>query len=131
MDDSMIYRTLFLVFPILFMIVFLIVLSFFIINLFKLAKEKAYNDNQPKLTVDAKIVAKRDDINRHHSAGVNNMHHTQINTTYYATFQFDSGDRIELKIPRDKIGYLVEGDSGKLTFQGTRYFDFERQQSTV
>ena len=48
-------------------------------------------------------------------------------TTYFATFQFPSGDRLELEIPRDRFGYLVEGDSGKLHFQGTRFLDFQRQ----
>jgi len=33
---------------------------------------------------------------------------------------------MELEIPRDEFGYLVEGDKGKLTFQGTRFLDFER-----
>ena len=48
-------------------------------------------------------------------------------TTYFATFQFESGDRLELEIPRDRFGYLVEGDRGKLHFQGTRFLDFQRQ----
>ena len=47
-----------------------------------------------------------------------------------ATFQFESGDRLELKIPRDRFGYLVEGDTGKLHFQGTRFLDFQRQSQT-
>ena len=29
-------------------------------------------------------------------------------------------------IPTQDYGYLVEGDHGKLTFQGTRYLSFER-----
>ena len=42
------------------------------------------------------------------------------------TFQFDSGDRMELQMQGHEFGLLIEGDSGKLTFQGTRYLGFER-----
>jgi len=42
------------------------------------------------------------------------------------TFQFDSGDRMELKMQGHEYGLLIEGDQGKLTFQGTRYLGFER-----
>ena len=48
-------------------------------------------------------------------------------TIYYATFQFPSGDRLELEIPNSHFGYLVEGDRGDLTFQGTRFLDFQRK----
>ena len=54
------------------------------------------------------------------------MMHTTSSTRYYATFQVESGDRMELYIPRNEYGLLAEGDRGKLTFQGTRYLGFER-----
>ena len=47
-------------------------------------------------------------------------------TTYYATFQVASGDRMEFQVPRREYGFLVEGDRGRLTFQGTRFLGFER-----
>lgn len=47
-------------------------------------------------------------------------------TTYYATFQVESGDRMELEVDDSDYGMLVEGDTGKLSFQGTRYLGFER-----
>lgn len=34
---------------------------------------------------------------------------------------------MELRVPSHEFGLLVEGDAGKLTFQGTRYISFERQ----
>ena len=43
------------------------------------------------------------------------------------TFQVESGDRIELQVKGNEYGMLVEGDYGKLSFQGTRYLGFERQ----
>lgn len=54
--------------------------------------------------------------------------HTTSNTFYYATFQVESGDRMELHVPRNEYGMLVEGDNGRLTFQGTRYLGFERSR---
>lgn len=47
-------------------------------------------------------------------------------TTYYVTFQVESGDRMELHVSGIEYGMLVEGDYGKLTFQGTRYLEFVR-----
>ena len=74
------------------------------------------NNNSPRLSCEAVVVAKRTKVWGDHSR-----------TTYFATFQFESGDRLELQIPRDRFGYLVEGDKGKLHFQGARFLDFERQ----
>lgn len=44
----------------------------------------------------------------------------------YATFQVESGDRMELRLAGNEYGLLVEGDKGKLSFQGTRFLGFER-----
>ena len=48
-------------------------------------------------------------------------------TMYYVTFQVDSGDRIELNLNGNEYGMLIEGDKGKLSFQGTRYLGFMRE----
>ena len=68
-------------------------------------------------------MSRRTDVRRHDRAD-GAMPHTA--TTYYITFQVESGDRMELCIPSNEYGYLVEGDRGRLTFQGTRYLGFER-----
>ena len=47
-------------------------------------------------------------------------------TFYYVTFQFESGDRTEFSLGGTQFGMLVEADIGMLTFQGTRYLGFER-----
>ena len=57
----------------------------------------------------------------HHSNG--HHHHTH---TYHVTFEVESGDRMELKVSRNEYGMLVVGDSGRVSFQGTRYLGFER-----
>ena len=44
------------------------------------------------------------------------------------TFQVDSGDRMELSVTGQEFGLIAEGDTGKLTFQGTRFLGFERNR---
>ena len=85
---------------------------------------------RPRLTVEATVVAKRTDVSLHwHPAAgdASGAHgfHTTTASTCYATFQVESGDRMELQVGRD-YGLLAEGDRGRLTFQGTRYLGFER-----
>ena len=41
-------------------------------------------------------------------------------------FEVESGDRMEFAVQGQEYGLLIEGDYGKLTFQGTRYMGFVR-----
>jgi hypothetical protein len=78
--------------------------------------------------VPATVVAKRTNVSHHHhNHGGTGMHHTTHSTTYYVTFQVESGDRMELHVAGHEFGMLIEGDRGDLTFQGTRYLGFERK----
>jgi hypothetical protein len=47
-------------------------------------------------------------------------------TAYFATFELESGERLEFVLSGRAYGLLAEGDSGTLTYQGTRYHGFER-----
>lgn len=73
------------------------------------------------------VVSRRADVRVHHHNNTN-MHHT-TSTTYYATFEVESGDRMELHVPATEYGLLIEGDQGDLTFQGSRFLSFERKWS--
>lgn len=112
------------VFPIIFSIVFLLIASVIVIAIIKGITQWNKNNHSPRLTVQATIVAKRHNTSHHHHGSNMHMHHSS--TTYYATFQVESGDRMELLIPSTQFGYLVEGDTGRLSFQGTRFLGFER-----
>ena len=112
-------------FGILFTIVFVIVIGTFIVVAVKGISQWNKNNHSPRLTVPATVVAKRTNVSHHHSATNNHHHHTS--TTYYVTFQVESGDRMELLMTGNEYGMLIEGDFGKLTFQGTRYLGFERE----
>ena len=107
-----------------FSIPFLMFTVVFVVILVKIVGQWHNNNQSPRLTVEATVVAKRGHTTHHHDAG--NIHHSHSSTTYYVTFQFESGDRLELHVPHSQFGYLVEGDRGELTFQGTRFLGFER-----
>ena len=103
------------VFPMIFFVIFCFVFGTILSTAVKGAKQNHVNNNSPRITSEATVVTKRTKVWGDHSR-----------TVYFATFQFESGDRLELEIPHNQFGYLVEGDKGKLTFQGNRFMSFER-----
>lgn len=117
-----------MLFPIIFILIFIMIIFTFIKEITTWFK----NNNSPRLTVSARIVAKRQNTtyNTHSNAGdISGAHgfHTSSSTRYYVTFQVESGDRIELSVSGSEYGVLAEGDKGQLTFQGTRYLTFDRE----
>lgn len=113
-------------FNIIFTIVFILVIGTFVVILVKGISEWNKNNHSPRLTVPATIIAKRTNVSRHRHGGANSHHHYHTSTTYYVTFQVESGDRMEFHISGQEYGLLIEGDHGNLSFQGTRYLGFER-----
>ncbi len=84
------------------------------------------NNNSPVLTVDAKATGKRVSMSGSmHSSGMPS-HST---TSYHVTFEVESGDRFELNVTSDEYALISEGDTGRLTFQGTRFLGFERMNA--
>lgn len=112
-------------FEILFFLVFFLVIGMFIVTAVRGIAEWTRNNNSPRLTVPAVIVSKRAHTSRHHH-NHGGHHHTTHSTSYYVTFQVESGDRMELKLSGSEYGLLAEGDRGRLSFQGTRYLGFDR-----
>ena len=113
-------------FPILFIIVFIIVGGMFVVMAVKGVGTWNKNNHSPRLVVPAAGVAKRTDVSHHHH-GNSDSHHMSSSTWYYATFQVESGDRMEFSVSGAEYGLLAEGDRGRLSFQGTRYLSFERE----
>lgn len=113
-------------FQIMFTLTFVLVISVFVVTAVRGIREWNANNHSPRLTVPATVVAKRTNVTRHHHGGANGHHHHHTSTSYYVTFQVESGDRMELHVAGTEYGMLIEGDGGKLTFQGTRYLGFER-----
>lgn len=114
-------------FEIIFMIVFFLVIGTFIATFVKGAAQWNKNNHSPRLTVDATVVTKRTNVSSHHHANAGDAgFHSSSSTTYYVTFQVASGDRMEFHVSGNEYGMLVEGDHGKLSFQGSRYLGFEQ-----
>ena len=109
-----------------FILVFVLIIGTIIANLVRGARQWSKNNNSPRLTVPATVVAKRENVSSSHHHSVNHHHHHHTSTTYYVTFQVESGDRMEVQVPGNEYGMLVEGDYGNLSFQGTRYLGFVR-----
>lgn len=108
--------------PVLFFIPFILVFVVIAAVIIKGVMQNGRNNKLPRLSVGVNVVAKRTSVHTHHN---NNGFDTTSNT-YYMTFQFDSGDRMEFIVPSDVYGLCAEGDFGNLTFQGTRFISFER-----
>ncbi|MER2126263.1 DUF2500 domain-containing protein [Solibacillus sp.] len=104
--------------PIFIFVVFVIIIGTIILAIFSSIKQGVKNNNSPLLTVPAEVAAKRIHVQGDHSR-----------TTYYVTFEVQSGDRMEFTIDGKEYGMLVEQDVGLLSFQGTRYISFERQRT--
>ncbi len=116
------------VMPFFVMAIFILVFIVIIITVIKSLTQWNQNNRSPVLTVNAKVVTKRADVRQtmHNQANNTSMNYTSSHTSYYITFEVESGDRMELPVSASEYSMLVEEDAGKLTFQGTRYLNFDR-----
>ena len=118
-------------FEIFFMVMFIAVFGLIIVNIVSGVGEWNKNNHSPRLTVEATVVSKRLEVSHHQhgNAGDETGAHgytTTSSTAYYVTFQVESGDRMEFHVNGSEYGMLVEGDRGKLNFQGSIYLGFVR-----
>ncbi len=109
-----------------FTLVFVLVIGLFIYAVVQAIARKQKNDASPRLTVLARVVSRRQEV-IHHARNMNDgVYHTSSTTRYFVTFQVESGDRMELELDGSDFGMIAEGDEGRLSFQGTRFLDFQR-----
>lgn len=109
-----------------FFLMFFLILGMFIAVFVKGIGEWNKNNHSPRLIVEATVTAKRNHVSHHHNNHGTGVSHSSSSTSYYVAFEVETGDRMELRVSGSEFGLLVEGDYGKLTFQGTRYLGFER-----
>ena len=91
-------------FQIIFYLIFATVIGGFIVTAVRGISTWHKNNNSPRLTVHATVVSKRQNTSVHHHHNDNTAMHTGPD-----------------------YGLLAEGDTGDLTFQGTRYLGFDRR----
>lgn len=101
-------------------IVFAIVIMTFVTSLVKGVGQYARNNRMQEESIPARLVGKR----THTWGGHGNM---SAHTSYYATFETEDGKRLEFSASSKFFGTHVEGDTGILTHQGTRFIKFERE----
>ena len=122
--DFRMHSFMFDIFPIIFSIMFLLIAGVIVFTIIRGFSQWSKNNHSPRLTVQATVVAKRHHTSHHHHSTEIHMHHSS--TSYYATFQVESGDRMELLITRTQFVYLVEGNIGLLSCHGARISSFSR-----
>ncbi len=118
-------------FEIMFTIVFVMIIGVFVVTAVRGISTWNKNNHSPRLSVNAKVVSRRTDVTHHSHANAGDAsgahgYSTSSSTWYYVTFQVESGDRMEFSVTGSEYGMLAEKDTGKLSFQGTRYLGFER-----
>jgi Protein of unknown function (DUF2500) len=117
-----VFTLMFTLVPLFIAVVFMIVIGSMLIALVRALNEWSSNNAQPVLTVAARVVTKR----QHVSGG---GHETSASTRYYVTFEsVADGLRQEFAVPSADYSGLADGDTGDLTYQGTRYKGFVRQR---
>lgn len=125
------FENMFTIVSVIVVIGFIVVIGSLIVMAVRGTAQWNRNNQSPRLTVDAELVSRRTEVSTFHHGGHNgtDMCRTSSSTTYYVTFQVDSGDRMEFSVSGQEYGLLAEGDRGKLTFQGTRYLGFAREKA--
>ena len=113
------------VFPYLFGIMFVTIFIIFVSILLSNLARKKQDDASPRLSVSAQVVSRRTEFLR--SSGRTDMALGTGRTNYYVTFEVESGDRMEFQVEGTQYGLMVEGDRGRLSFQGKRFLSFTRQ----
>lgn len=97
-----------------------LVIGVFAVTIFKGIAQWQSNNAQPVRTVPALVVTKRQ-----HVSG--SGHDSSTSTWYYVTFDtVADGLRQEFSVRSVDYSGLAEGDTGDLTYQGTRYKGFLR-----
>ncbi len=104
--------------PFFFKLIFLLVIGFFIFFIIKAIGIWSSNNASPLVSAYAAAVTKRTQV--WGGSGDSGAH-----TSYYVTFEFQDGRRVELQVPNKAFGLIVEGDRGELVYQGTRFKGFE------
>ena len=77
------------------------------------------DDNGPEMTGHATVKSKRVDLGRY-------LGKAPSRWNYLMTFSLSDGEEIELYVTDDIFSTLQEGHSGQLTWQGKRFYHFDR-----
>ncbi|HEY3546604.1 MAG TPA: DUF2500 domain-containing protein [Propionicimonas sp.] len=88
-----------------------------VIAVLRVARRRSIEKRSPLSRAEARVVDKRTEL-----AGGR-----AEDQRYYVTFEFPTGNRLELEVPGRESGVLVVGDQGTVAWQGPRYLGFARE----
>lgn len=113
---------------IMFTIVPLLIVGVFAFIIISAIVNYGKNASQPVITEHCRVISKRTNVSSSTSMTTTNSMHrsSRTSTSYYATFETDAGQRLELRLSGREFGLLVEGDIGNLMYQGEWYKGFAR-----
>lgn len=97
-----------------------VMLALLTIGVFQLFLQRQRNRLAPRMSVGAGVIAKR---------GKALQGELTESRNYFVTFEMESGDRMELRLPGWDFWRIDEGDCGRLIFQGSRYIAFVPEKS--
>ncbi|HCJ57798.1 DUF2500 domain-containing protein [Lutispora sp.] len=107
--------------PIIVIVFFIIITGAILFSVGGAVKEHFRNNSMEEITIPARIMSKR----THVWGGSGN---SSAHTSYYMTFEDESGGRTEFSVSSSIYSMHAEGDTGMLTHQGTRLIHFERDR---
>lgn len=100
------------------LLILLIVIAFALV-LVKNISEWSHNNQQPQIPAQAAVISKRTQTHHHNHDG-----HMHVDHTYYVTFEYPDGERLEARVPHRTYRDMQEGARGTLTMQGSRFISF-------
>jgi hypothetical protein len=106
--------------PLFFVIFFVVVVGVILFAIIGSIVQWNKNNHSPIENVLVKVVAKRTRV-----SGGSGEH--SASTNYYITFEKENFERTELMVIGKDYGMIAEGDKGMLTYQGTRFKEFNRK----
>lgn len=112
--ESFIHET-----PLFFKIFALLIIGFIAFVIIKSVRIWMTNNASPLISASSTAVTKRSEV-------WGGSGESSASTSYYVTFQFEDGTRLELQVSNREYGLIVEGDRGELVYQGTRFKEFKR-----
>jgi hypothetical protein len=119
----LLFTLMFTLVPLFIVVVFVLVIGSILVGIVRSFMEWQTNNSLPILTVLVSVATKR----QHVSGGGND---SSASTCYYATFEtLTDSLRQEFAISSTQYSALAEGDTGQLTYQGTRFKSFVRDRT--
>ena len=121
----------FIIFLLLFLLSFLASGAVFVFIIVYAVKQRAKNDNAPRVTLEARVVDKRTVSHSHHHSHHHHHHMSHRHYYHYVAFELTDGQRTELSVNQSEFVLLAVADEGMLTMQGTRFISFEKKSGVA